>query len=81
MCKRGRKQRYQCRGSGGQQDLVQKKDSRLLYAVGVLDVRDIYPNESISSELSLPFESIRPGLINLGRPKFEFDSTQLKYGV
>ena len=66
---RGRKERYQCRGSGGQQDFVQKKDSRLLYA------------ELISSELSPLFESIRSGLINLGRPKFEFDSTGLKYGV
>ena len=37
--------------------------------------------ELISAELSSASESIQPGLINLGRSKFEFDSAHVKYGV
>ena len=41
----------------------------------------IFLSELISAELSLASESIQPGLINLGRPKFEFDSAHVKYGI
>ena len=36
---------------------------------------------SVRLELRSGFESIQPVLINLGRPKFEFDSAHVKYGV
>ena len=32
-------------------------------------------------ELRLASESFQPVLLNLGRPKFEFDSAHVKYGV
>ena len=35
---------------------------------------------SVRPELRSAFGSIQPVLINLGRPKFEFDSTHVKYG-
>ena len=37
--------------------------------------------ELIFAELSSASESIQPGLINLGRSEFEFDSAHVKYGV
>ena len=36
---------------------------------------------SVPLELRSASESIHPVLINLGRPKFEFDSARVKYGV
>ena len=36
---------------------------------------------SVRLELRSASESIQPVLINLGRPKFEFDSAHVKYGV
>ena len=39
------------------------------------------PTDSVRLELRSASESIQPVLINLGRPKFEFDSAHVKYGV
>ena len=36
---------------------------------------------AVRLELRSAFESIQPVLINLGRPKFEFDSAHVKNGV